>query len=134
MSGNRILDNGIDSIILGVEDYRQADPRRKISAVRNFYAGILLLLKARLFAKSEDLIYARFDPILDSSGAVSWKGVGRTTVDVGEIEKYWKSLGWETYWKSPVERLRKIRNYVEHHSKQHTEAEMSAALEAMPVT
>ncbi len=42
---NTLFDNAIQSIQLGVEDYQANDPRRALSAVRNFYAGILLLAK-----------------------------------------------------------------------------------------
>jgi hypothetical protein len=43
-----ILQNAIDSIQVGVEDYNQEDERRNASAIRNIFAGILLLYKERL--------------------------------------------------------------------------------------
>ncbi|MEX2546021.1 MAG: hypothetical protein WD316_12905 [Phycisphaeraceae bacterium] len=48
--GTSILKNAIDSIELGVEDFRSENPKRLMSAVRNFYAGILLLFKHQLAA------------------------------------------------------------------------------------
>jgi hypothetical protein len=43
-----ILQNAIDSIQVGVEDYNLEDDRRNASAIRNIFAGILLLYKERL--------------------------------------------------------------------------------------
>ncbi len=43
MSG--LFENAVLSIQLGVEDYQANDPKRALSAVRNFHAGILLLAK-----------------------------------------------------------------------------------------
>jgi hypothetical protein len=40
-----ILQNAIDSIQIGIEDYENGDDRRSISAVRNIAAGTLLLYK-----------------------------------------------------------------------------------------
>ena len=42
---SHLFDNAIQSIQLGVEDYQNDDPKRAVSAVRNFYAGVLLLAK-----------------------------------------------------------------------------------------
>jgi hypothetical protein len=43
-----ILKNAVQSIQIGLEDYRDTDARRLLSAVRNFQAGILLLCKEQL--------------------------------------------------------------------------------------
>lgn len=43
-----ILQNAIDSIALGIEDYNSSDSRRLISCTRNLFAGILLLFKHKL--------------------------------------------------------------------------------------
>jgi len=43
-----ILDNAVQSIQIGIEDYRSSDPRRLLSAIRNVQAGILLLCKEQL--------------------------------------------------------------------------------------
>ena len=44
---NKLLQNAINSIEIGIEDYKlsQQDERRIISCVRNVFAGILLLFK-----------------------------------------------------------------------------------------
>lgn len=41
--GSRLLANGIDSIRIGVEDFKAADPARARSSIRNLHAGLLLL-------------------------------------------------------------------------------------------
>ncbi|MGQ3075323.1 MAG: hypothetical protein ACT7A5_29945, partial [Ferrovibrionaceae bacterium] len=45
---NSLFDNAIQSIQLGLEDYKSNDPKRPLSAVRNFYSGLLLLAKETL--------------------------------------------------------------------------------------
>ena len=40
-----LLENAVLSIELGVEDYQTGDERRVLSAIRNLYAGVLLLCK-----------------------------------------------------------------------------------------
>ena len=112
-----ILQNAISSIEVGVEDLAKSheDPRRTISAVRNFYSGVLLLMKERLQRESPELIFARLKPQLGEDGEVSWVGDGNTTVDVTAIRKRWKALGWEFDW-APLKSLQKIRNDVEHRS------------------
>jgi hypothetical protein len=42
---NSLFDNAIQSIQIGIEDYEANEPKRALSAVRNFYAGTLLLAK-----------------------------------------------------------------------------------------
>ncbi|KQT07009.1 hypothetical protein ASG50_00830 [Rhizobium sp. Leaf386] len=51
---SKLFENAVTSIQLGVEDYQQNDPRRAISAVRNFYAGVLLLAKETLVRSAPD--------------------------------------------------------------------------------
>ena len=49
-----IIQNAIDSIQIGVEDFQSVDDRRSVSAVRNIAAGILLLYKEKLCQLSPD--------------------------------------------------------------------------------
>lgn len=51
-----LLENGVDSIRAGVEDYQSDDEHRIGTAIRNIYGGILLLLKERLrsFGSADD--------------------------------------------------------------------------------
>ncbi|MEQ8789463.1 MAG: hypothetical protein RIC55_24425 [Pirellulaceae bacterium] len=112
-----ILQNAIDSIEIGLEDYKHSDPRRLASSVRNFYAGILLLFKHKLALLSdgddEALLKSNVLPeIVD--GDLRWVGKGRKTVDVQQIQERFKSLGVQVSW----ERMREIQNYrnnIEHY-------------------
>jgi hypothetical protein len=59
---NTLFDNAIQSIQLGIEDYQANDPRRALSAVRNFYSGVLLLAKevlVRLQTLSQKMCWER---------------------------------------------------------------------------
>ena len=81
-----ILRNAIDSIVLGLEDYGSADPRRLLSCTRNLYAGILLLFKHRLSELSpaesdEALIKEKVEPVADGD-TIHWRGKGKKTVDL----------------------------------------------------
>jgi hypothetical protein len=40
-----LFKNAAGSVQLGIEDYQANDPKRALSAVRNFYTGTLLLAK-----------------------------------------------------------------------------------------
>ena len=50
-----ILNNAIDSIAVGLEDYSlsASDPRRIVSCTRNIFAGVLLLFKHKLSLLSD---------------------------------------------------------------------------------
>ena len=77
-----ILDNAIAAIELGVEDYKlsEKDPRRIQSAVRNIFAGILLLFKSKLAELSRDndesLLKQKVLPI-QKNGKIEWVGEGK---------------------------------------------------------
>lgn len=82
-----ILQNAIDSIAIGLEDFESTDNRRIVSSTRNIFAGILLLFKYKLCELSpegtnEALIKQRVFPTIDTTGAVSWIGKGTKTVHV----------------------------------------------------
>lgn len=114
-----ILSNAIASIQLGVEDYLSADTRRSLSAVRNISAGILLLFKERLRELSppdsdEALIKQNIQPRLSESGSVTFRGDGKKTVDVYQIEARFKSLGVTVEWKR-LKGVIDIRNDIEHY-------------------
>lgn len=114
-----ILQNAIDSIALGIEDYESSDSRRLISCTRNLFAGILLLFKHKLVDLSppgsdEVLIKQRVLPILDSTDGLKWVGTGDKTVDVQQIRERFSNLGIAVDWKR-VEKINKYRNDVEHY-------------------
>jgi len=114
-----IHNNAVDSIILGIEDYNSADPRRLISATRNLVAGILLLIKYKLATLSpagsdEALLKERVLPEPDGNGGISWKGKGRKTVDVKSMQDRCETLGIDVDWKR-VKKIVDHRNDIEHY-------------------
>lgn len=114
-----ILQNALDSIAVGLEDYESTDDRRIISSTRNIFAGILLLFKHKLCELSpqdsdESLIKQRVLPELDATGAVNWIGKGKKTVDVQNIKDRFESLNISVDWKR-LERINRYRNDIEHY-------------------
>jgi hypothetical protein len=113
-----IMENAIQSIQIGIEDYRSDDPRRLLSAVRNIQAGILLLCKERLRqlspADSEEvLLRLKTKPVL-RDGEIVLVGEGRKTVDQFQIKERFKQLSIAVDWK-PLERISDYRNDIEHY-------------------
>ncbi|MDF1834994.1 MAG: hypothetical protein P1U62_08950 [Alteraurantiacibacter sp. bin_em_oilr2.035] len=113
-----ILDNAVQSIQIGIEDYRDDDPRRLLSAIRNIQAGILLLCKEQLRrlspAGSEEVLLKRKTRPVRRNGEIVLVGDGRRTVDQFQIIERFKQLGIEVDWK-PLERLTLNRNAIEHY-------------------
>lgn len=114
-----ILDNAVTSIQIGVEDYQSNDERRKYSAVRNIYAGLLLLYKEKLRLLSpnydpELLLKRKLKPVRDKDGEVSLQGVGKQTVDTNEIRERFKDFNVSVTWKD-FDRIRELRNDLEHY-------------------
>jgi hypothetical protein len=116
---NTILENAVQSIQIGVEDYESDDPRRILSAIRNVTAGILLLFKEKLRELSpndsdESLIKQKIKPTIDILNEVKFIGSGKKTVDVHQIIERFKDLSI----KIDDKRLKKIidiRNDIEHY-------------------
>ena len=116
---NSLLDNAIQSLQVGIEDYQANDPGRTLSAVRNFYAGVLLLGKEVLVrqapnADPKDLLSMRHRLKPDGSGGVKLDGEGRRTIDFDTLGKRLKDFG------VPVDitalgKLNSVRNEVEHY-------------------
>jgi hypothetical protein len=114
-----LLNNAIESIQVGVEDYLMGDSKRYLSAVRNICAGILLLYEEKLCRMSpqhdkELLIKKDIRPIDDGMGNVTFVGTGKKTVDVYEITERFKSLKITVDWKR-FEELNRLRNNIEHY-------------------
>lgn len=114
-----LLDNAVLSIELGVEDYQTGDERRVLSAIRNLYAGVLLLCKQVLWNESPpgtdgSLIYKDLVPRkIDGRVLMVPKKPHRNTVDRQQIEERFKELGLNLDW-SKLQELARIRNDVEH--------------------
>jgi hypothetical protein len=125
----KLKHNAITSIRLGVEDFQRCkdaakdggDPGRALSAVRNLYSGILLLLKYRLYLMApqsgDELIYKTegFTPALSSSGEIRWRPrlSKRVTIEVEDIKGRLNGLGISLNWSS-LDALRNERNNIEH--------------------
>lgn len=116
---SEIYDNAISSLILGVEDYQSDDDRRMISALRNFYAGVLLLGKACLLNAADvsdpmEVLAARFTPKLNTTGEVVYENESFTTVDLQGLQNRFKGFG--LVWpQGDIKRLQKLRNNSEHY-------------------
>lgn len=114
-----IIQNAIDSIQIGVEDFESDDDRRSVSAVRNIAAGILLLYKEKLCQLSpsnnkELLIKQNIRPIQNAKGEITFEGKGHKTVDVQSIKERFASLNVKVEWKR-FDEINKLRNDLEHY-------------------
>lgn len=125
-----ILENAVQSIQIGVEDYLalSEDSRRSLSAVRNLSAGVLLLMKERLrqlspVGSDEALIKQRILPKRAAGGDVLFQGDGKKTVDVQQIKERLQSLGVIVDWKR-LDAIINVRNDIEHYCTTTTPARM----------
>jgi hypothetical protein len=116
---NTLFDNAVQSIQLGVEDYQANDPRRALSAVRNFYAGVLLLAKEVLVraapnADPDDVLGARYKPMPDGTGGVSFEPATSQTVDFATLGSRFKDFGLRID-RAALTDLNRIRTQIEHY-------------------
>lgn len=116
--GMSLLQNAADSISIGLEDHESPDPRRALSAVRNLFAGILLLHKEvlrRLSPPGSDEVLikqkVRFEIV---NGTLSIQGAGKQTLDVQGIIDRFKDLNIPLD-KGRLKVLADIRNNMEHY-------------------
>jgi hypothetical protein len=129
-SNSPLLQHAIDSLEIGIQDAKSNDPRRVLSAVRNLYAGILLLLKEKLAQESPNdsiLIYAKIKWVHDTQGNVVAKPDGAKTIDTEEIINRYKSLNL-TLDAQRIRSLQGIRNALEHNTPAHAEATIRDAI------
>jgi hypothetical protein len=133
LSPNKLKENAVTSIRLGVEDFQRAiapsneggDPERAISAARNLFAGMLLLFKYGLAMRIVDP--KQIDAVLfnpprqiiphpNGSGGVEWRPVGRfakQTIDVAGIKDRFEAFKIVVDW-GAMEQLQNERNNLEH--------------------
>ncbi|SMO94578.1 hypothetical protein [Fodinibius sediminis] len=114
-----LLNNAVDSIKVGVEDFEEGSRERLTSSVRNIHAGILLLYKEALKRLSPDdsndvLIKRKIVPTRNKDDIVKFIGQGKTTVNVYQIRNRFDKLDIETNWEQ-FESISKIRNDIEHY-------------------
>ncbi|WP_445672543.1 hypothetical protein [Pseudomonas inefficax] len=137
---NKLLENAIISIQLGVEDYQltqEGKPLRALSAARNLFAGVLLLFKYKIADLAESpeqaaqLIYRakKIQPHKDANSKVKWSPEceKNRTIDYGEIKRYCQGLGIQANWKA-LETLQACRNDLEHLHPKHPLEEINKFL------
>lgn len=129
---SEIIENAVISIQLGIEDYKANDPRRPISAIRNFYAGVLLLGKECLIETAPDadpmeVLASRFAPVPNGTGGVEYEPKGHTTIDLPELRARFRAF--ELQWPDgDITSLQKLRNQFEHY---HSPAPQNAIRQAI---
>lgn len=113
-----LFGNAVNSIQVGILDYQSDDPRRLISAARNYYAGLLLLgkqclLEAAPNAEPMEVIGERFKPVPDGGGGVCYEPSGTRTIDLEGLKNRFEDfdLPWP---KISIKRLQQLRNNLEH--------------------
>lgn len=117
-----IYRNAIDSIQVGVEDFRTGTQQRNISAVRNIMAGILLLYKEKLCRLSpaehpELLIKQEAIRGVDEHGAIVYlppEKPHKNTVNKKTIEDRFRDFGVDIEWKRFDDAIL-LRNAMEHY-------------------
>ncbi len=127
-----LFENAVESIENGIEDFSTGLPKRITSALRNLYAGVLLLLKEKLRILSppgsnEMLLYKKHKLTKDLDGNIVLVPIGPHTVDFAEIEQRLTDLGVPVNWKR-LKALQDIRNNVEHHKPKHSREVMREAI------
>ncbi|UVN46256.1 hypothetical protein [Pseudomonas mosselii] len=138
----KLRENALTSIRLGVEDFQRCqisgddgDPSRALSAIRNLFAGVLLLFKYKIATCADSPMDAAaliFNPpeVLphsDGEGGVEWRPVGKfknTTIDVATIEKRFLAFDIEVDW-DVIEKLQMCRNHLEHLHPAHSLGEVA---------
>lgn len=132
LDAEKLKENALTSIRLGIEDFQRTkqteeqggDPARALSAVRNLFAGILLLFKYKIAVSVDDpddapaLIFNPPEvlPQADGNGGVEWMPVGKfkkTTIDVATIKKRFEGFNIEVDWRA-IDKMQECRNHLEH--------------------
>lgn len=104
--------------------HQGGDAARALSAVRNLFAGVLLLFEYKIASSVDNseeagtLIFSPHEvqPFPDGCGGIKWKPVGkfkRTTIDVAAIKKRFDAFGIEVDWMT-INKLQACRNHLEH--------------------
>jgi hypothetical protein len=135
---NTLFDNAVQSLQLGIEDYQANDPRRALSAVRNFYAGVLLLAKEVLVrqvpeADPDEVLGARYKPIPDGDGGVRYEPASHQTIDFATLGARFSDFGLRID-RAALNDLNRIRNAIEHYcTEESRETVREAIAKAFPV-
>lgn len=133
-----LFKNAVQSIKLGVQDYEAHEPARVLSAVRNFYAGLLLLAKEVLVrrvpkANEGEIIASGYKPVPDQSGGVTYVPQSQSTIDLSTIGQRFKDFGLKIN-RNALRGLSQIRNDIEHrYPKEPAKSVRQAIAKAFPV-
>ena len=138
---DRLLENAIDSIRLGVEDYKTREALRTLSAVRNLHAGLLLLAKWVLVqsvpkASEDGVIAVAYRPKPDGQGGVVYVPQSKRTIGLQDIERRFKDFGLNLTkdTRRRLGSLAEVRNAIEHRHTETADASLRQTLsEALPV-
>ena len=134
---NSLLENAIQSLLIGIEDYQANDPRRALSAVRNFYAGTLLLGKEVLVRRTPNadpmkVLGMRYKPKPDGNGGEK-KMASRRTIDFATLGRRLRDVGVRMD-QAALEKLNRVRNDIEHYfTRDSTEAVRATIAKATPI-
>lgn len=118
LSKMKILNHAVEAVQIGLDDYGSDDPRRAQSALRNIFAGMLLLFKEKLRLMSpsdsnEVLVKQLITPTLDK-GRLTFIGKGKKTVDLQQIKDRFTALDIKVEW-AVIQEIGKLRNNIEHY-------------------
>jgi hypothetical protein len=113
LDAEKLKENALTSIRLGIEDFQRSlcgqeqngDPARALSAIRNLFAGVLLLFKYK--------IATSVDSPDDAATLIFNPPEVRTTIDVATIKKRFEGFDIEMDW-ATIEKLQDCRNHLEH--------------------
>lgn len=136
-----LFNNAIAAIEAGIEDYNADQAKRSLTAVRNIFAGIILLAKEALISlvptADPDVILAeRIRMVPDGSGGIKLEKKGKSTLDVQGVMERFKDL------KSPLpnelekrlSELQAARNDIEHKHTSLTHVALKALIaKAFPI-
>ena len=126
------------SIVVEIEDYRRNTRPRALSAVRNFYAGTILLAKEVLVrsvpdADPDEILGARYKPVSDGAGGVAYETVGHNTIDFTQLAVRFNDFGLKISH-ADLRDLNRIRNDIEHlYTNDPLDAVREAIAKAFPV-
>lgn len=121
------IPGGISAIEVGLEDAEEDDPGRRASAIRNFFAGVLLLAKGALYKKDPILVAKNTKFEASKQGHVSTVPYGKATADVRQIVDRLKTFGLIEQHQA-LEKLQQLRNNVEHAGVDVAEDDMKLAI------
>ena len=138
---DKLLENAIDCIRLGVEDYKTGEASRTLSAVRNLHAGLLLLAKWVLVqsvpkAIEDDVIAVAYTPKPDGQGGVVYVPDSKRTIGLQDIQRRFKDFGLNLTkdTRRRLKSLSDVRNDIEHRHPGTASASLRQTFsEALPV-